>query len=138
MGTWGRVAGWSGVGIVVAGITVFLTSQGLDRANQWSGVLSLFLGLAGLVLSVLGFSRAKAGAQTVDGASAGGSIRAVRGVKGDVVIRSAAPTRPAPAAGPVPTTAPEPGAQSARGARAGKEIDLIDGVEGSVRLDETP
>ncbi|MFJ1795109.1 hypothetical protein [Kitasatospora griseola] len=127
---------WVGAGISVVGLAVFLWGEGLDRANQWAGVLGLFVGLAGLVLSVTGGVRGRGGGQSADGAAAGGSVRLVRNVKGDVVIGGGG------APGPVPEApaAPVPGAagdgQSARGIRAGGDVNLVDGVEGSVRFGE--
>ncbi|MGW4379259.1 hypothetical protein [Kitasatospora sp. NPDC004531] len=129
---------WVGAGISVAGLAFFLWGEGLDRANQWAGVLGLFVGLAGLVLSVTGGIRGRGGGQSADGASAGGSVRMVRNVQGDVVIGgAAAPPGPVPDAAAPPAAADAAGdGQSARGVRAGGDVNLVDGVEGSVRFGE--
>ncbi|MFJ1753903.1 hypothetical protein [Kitasatospora sp. NPDC088134] len=128
-----RVLVWVGAGVSAVGLAVFLWAEGLDRANQWAGVLGLFVGLAGLVLAVTGGVGGRGGGrQSADGAAAGGSVRLVRNVKGDVVVGRG------PAPGPVPE-APQPvpaaaDGQSARGARAGGDVELVDGVDGSVRF----
>ena len=38
----------------LVGLTVFLAAQGLDRADQWAGVLALFLGMAALTVQAWG------------------------------------------------------------------------------------
>ncbi|MEV4560611.1 hypothetical protein AB0K51_26950 [Kitasatospora sp. NPDC049285] len=132
-----RVAVWGGAVVSMAGLAVFLWSEGLERANQWAGVLGLFAGVAGLALTVTGGVRGRGGGQSADGTAAGGSVRLVRDVKGDVVI-----VRPS-AGGPVPEAAVPPAegggdGQSVRGVRAGGDVDLVDGVDGSVRFGEQP
>ncbi|WP_404869177.1 hypothetical protein ACI1MP_20165 [Kitasatospora griseola] len=127
---------WVGAGISVVGLAVFLWGEGLDRANQWAGVLGLFVGLAGLALSVTGGVRGRGGGQSADGAAAGGSVRLVRNVKGDVVIGGGAAPGPVPEASAAPVTDAAGDGQSARGIRAGGDVNLVDGVEGSVRFDE--
>ncbi|MFJ8442449.1 hypothetical protein [Kitasatospora griseola] len=127
---------WVGAGISVVGLAVFLWGEGLDRANQWAGVLGLFVGLAGLVLSVTGGVRGRGGGQSADGAAAGGSVRLVRNVKGDVVIGGSAAPGPVPEAPAAPAADAAGDGQSARGIRAGGDVNLVDGVEGSVRFGE--
>ncbi|MFJ5922557.1 hypothetical protein ACIQF6_08080 [Kitasatospora sp. NPDC092948] len=127
---------WVGAGVSVVGLAVFLWGEGLDRANQWAGVLGLFVGLAGLVLSVTGGVRGRGGGQSADGAAAGGSVRMVRDVKGDVVIGGRSASGPVPEASTAPVTDAAGDGQSARGVRAGGDVNLVDGVEGSVRFDE--
>ncbi|WP_051731959.1 hypothetical protein [Kitasatospora phosalacinea] len=126
-----------GAGVSVTGLAVFLWAEGLDRANQWAGVLGLFVGVAGLVLSLAGGAGGRSAGQSADGAAAGGSVRLVRNVKGDVVV--GAPSAPGPvpeAAGAAPPgeAPPAGGGLSARGVRAGGDVELVDGVEGSVRF----
>ncbi|MFI9783207.1 hypothetical protein ACIHEI_06790 [Kitasatospora sp. NPDC051984] len=127
---------WVGAGISVVGLVFFLWEEGLDRANQWAGVLGLFVGLAGLVLSVTGGVRGRGGGQSADGAAVGGSVRMVRDVKGDVVIGGGAAPGPVPDASATPVTDAAGDGQSARGIRAGGDLNLVDGVEGSVRFGE--
>ncbi|MFD8596137.1 hypothetical protein ACFV1L_14150 [Kitasatospora sp. NPDC059646] len=128
---------WVGAGISVVGLALFLWGEGLDRANQWAGVLGLFVGLAGLLASVTGGVRGRGGGQSADGAAAGGSVRMVRGVKGDVVIgRGSAAPGPVPDAATTPVADAAGDGQSARGVRAGGDVELVDGVDGSVRFGE--
>ncbi|WP_143200005.1 DUF4337 domain-containing protein [Kitasatospora sp. CB01950] len=127
---------WVGAGISVVGLAFFLWGEGLDRANQWAGVLGLFVGLAGLVLSVTGGIRGRGGGQSADGAAAGGSVRMVRNVKGDVVIGGSPAPGTVPDAATTPVTDTADDGQSARGVRAGGDVNLVDGVEGSVRFGE--
>ncbi|MFJ5230436.1 hypothetical protein ACIQBJ_11145 [Kitasatospora sp. NPDC088391] len=130
-----RVLVWVGAGVSAVGLAVFLWAEGLDRANQWAGVLGLFVGLVGLVLAVTGGIGGRGGGrQSADGAAAGGSVRLVRGVKGDVVIGRGPAPGPVPEAGRVPEAGD---GQSARGARAGGDVELVDGVDGSVRFGES-
>ncbi|QKW20455.1 hypothetical protein HUT16_16490 [Kitasatospora sp. NA04385] len=131
-----RMLVWVGAGVSVAGLAVFLWAEGLDRANQWAGVLGLFVGVAGLVLTLAGGTGGRSGGQSADGAAAGGSVRLVRGVQGDVVIDAPSAPGPVPEAAPdpVPGAAPPAGGLSARNVRAGGDVELVDGVEGSVRF----
>jgi len=39
---------------VLVGLVAFLAAQGLDRADQWAGVLAMFLGVAALTVQVWG------------------------------------------------------------------------------------
>ncbi|MGW4159308.1 hypothetical protein [Streptomyces sp. NPDC004788] len=125
------------VGTVLAlgGLAVFLVLRGLDEADKWSSVLSLFFTVAGFALAVAGFFAGGAAGQSADGAVAGGSLRQIRGVKGDVVLTAGgggggtAPAAPPSPAGP----GAGGGSQSARGARTGGDLTQIDGVDGSVR-----
>ncbi|MFI8828033.1 hypothetical protein [Streptomyces sp. NPDC053431] len=130
------------VGAVLAlgGLAVFLTLRGLDAADKWSSVLSLFFTVAGFALTLAGLLARGAG-QAADRAVAGGDLRQIRGVKGDVVITA---VRGGPAAvgdgGSAPGDDPGAGggAQSAQGARAGGDLTQIDGVDGSVRIESRP
>ncbi|MFJ9579990.1 hypothetical protein ACIRQF_26835 [Streptomyces sp. NPDC101191] len=124
------------VGAVVAlgGLAAFLVLQGLDDADKWSSVLSLFFTVAGFLLTVAGLLSGRP-AQSADDATAQGSVHQIRGVAGDVVIGRRSPT---PAPSPAGTgTSPQPGqaAQSARGVRTGGDLPQVDGVGGSVRID---
>ncbi|MCT2592276.1 hypothetical protein LHJ74_20615 [Streptomyces sp. N2-109] len=42
-------------------LAVYLASVGLDAANQWAGVLGLFVALAGLAVSLAGMRRGASG-----------------------------------------------------------------------------
>lgn len=124
------------------GLAVFLTLQGLERADQWSSVLSLFLTLAGLVLSVVGFTRQgpSAGGQSADGARVGGSVRLIRNVRGhDVIINDVPPRRAdRPPSRPASTEPGPEGSQSSRGASVGGDVVHIDDVSatGTLRIGE--
>ncbi|MGV9689882.1 hypothetical protein ACWDUX_12280 [Streptomyces sp. NPDC003444] len=124
------------VGAVLAlgGLATFLALQGLDAADKWSSVLSLFFTAAGFVLALVGLF-ARGSQQSADHAVTGGSLHQVRNVTGDVVITAgsggtAAPPAPAPADGQGGG-----GTQSAHGARTAGDLHQIDGVGGSVRVE---
>ncbi|GAA3937597.1 hypothetical protein GCM10023085_18700 [Actinomadura viridis] len=58
----GRVLAWVGGAVAVAavaGVAVYLASVGLDKADKWASVGGLFIGLAGLSLTVNGVVRAR-------------------------------------------------------------------------------
>ncbi|MEV5973212.1 hypothetical protein [Streptomyces sp. NPDC051921] len=124
-----------GIGAVAAlgGLAAFLVLQGLDAADKWSSVLSLFFTIAGFALALAGFL-SRGPAQSADQAAAGGSVHQIRNVTGDVTLRGGAapavPTTPAS-----PASGPGGGTQSAQGARAGGDLHQIDGVGGSVRIE---
>lgn len=74
----GRVRTTVGAGLLGAalvGLGVFLASRGLDGADKWASVVSVFVGVAGLVVAVLslrqgrgsGGLRASVGTGHVDG-----------------------------------------------------------------------
>ncbi|MEU3480664.1 hypothetical protein ACI2LO_13075 [Streptomyces sp. NPDC033754] len=119
--------------LALAGLAAFLVLQGLDEADKWSSVLSLFFTVAGFALALAGFV-SRGPAQSADHAVTGGSLRQVRNVTGDVVI-----TAGGSGTGAVPTTAPAEGqgggAQSAHGARTAGDLHQIDGVGGTVRIE---
>lgn len=51
------IAGWVAAvvaGLVTAGVGVFFAVIGVEDADQWSGILGLFVGVAGLVVAVYG------------------------------------------------------------------------------------
>lgn len=132
---------WTGAALAVGSLAVFLWLQGLERADQWSSVLSLFLTIAGFLLSLagglIGRRSAASGRQSADGASAGGSVQQVRNVDGDVVITGSVPT--GQLALPQATTAPpSTEGQSTQGTQAGGGISQVDGVGGSVRIGDAP
>jgi hypothetical protein len=131
---------WTGAALAVGSLAVFLWLQGLERANQWSSVLSLFLTIAGSLLSLAGLTGRRSpasGRQSADGASAGGSVQLVRNVGGDVVITGTVPAgRPAaPQGSAVP---PSTEGQSTQGTQAGGGISQVDGIGGSVRIGDAP
>ncbi|MFJ5078213.1 hypothetical protein ACIP8Z_26895 [Streptomyces sp. NPDC088553] len=119
--------------LALGGLAAFLVLQGLDAADKWSSVLSLFFTVAGFALTAVGlFNRLSA--QSADQASTGGSLHQIRNVTGDVVIRAGGGT----GTPPTPTTPTEGqggGTQSAHGARTAGDLHQIDGVGGSVRVE---
>ncbi|GAA3397386.1 hypothetical protein [Streptomyces roseoviridis] len=123
------------VGTVLAlgGLAVFLTLRGLDAADKWSSVLSLFFTVAGFALALAGMV-GRGPAQSADGAVAGGALRQIRGVKGDVTLTGGGSSGTAPSSASVPAPAQGGGTQSAQGARTGGDLTQIDGVDGSVRI----
>ncbi|MFI9121916.1 hypothetical protein ACIGW0_21325 [Streptomyces bikiniensis] len=125
-----------GAALALGGLATFLALQGLDAADKWSSVLSLFFTAAGFVLTLVGLF-ARGSGQSADHAVTGGSLHQVRNVTGDVVITAGAGTGTAPA---VPAPAPADGqggggTQSAHGARTAGDLHQIDGVGGSVRVE---
>ncbi|MFD3660590.1 hypothetical protein ACFWVF_08290 [Streptomyces sp. NPDC058659] len=123
------------VGAIVAlgGLAAFLVLKGLDEADKWSSVVSLFFTVAGFALALAGLVT-RGSAQTADHAVTGGSLHQVRNVTGDVVI-----TGGGGGTGTPPTAAPAEGqgggTQSAHGARTAGDLHQIDGVGGSVRIE---
>ncbi len=133
-------------GVLVAGLGAFLAIQGLDKADKWASVLGLFVGLAGLGLTVAGTvgARRHTGGQSVNDSMIGGGVAQVRGVRGSVKIGSdASPAAaPSPAASPAPPSAPPPhsgtdgsdGQSVTRTSTAGP-VRQIDDVGDDVELD---
>ncbi|MET9954677.1 hypothetical protein ABZ135_24465 [Streptomyces sp. NPDC006339] len=123
------------VGTVLAlgGLAVFLTLRGLDAADKWSSVLSLFFTVAGFALALAGMV-GRGPAQSADGAVAGGALRQIRGVKGDVTITGGGASGTPPSSTSVPAPGQGGGTQSAQSARTGGDLTQIDGVDGSVRI----
>ncbi|MFJ5831261.1 hypothetical protein [Streptomyces sp. NPDC093089] len=123
------------VGAVLAlgGLAVFLVLQGLDAADKWSSVLSLFFTVAGFALTLVGLLN-RGPAQSADHAVTGGSLHQITHVKGDVVITSGGGGTGSP-----PTAAPAEGqgggTQSAHGVRTAGDLHQIDGVGGSVHIE---
>ncbi len=119
--------------LALGGLATFLALQGLDAADKWSSVLSLFFAVAGFVLTLVGLF-ARGSQQSADHAVTGGSLHQVRNVAGDVVI-----TAGGGGTGTPPTTAPAEGqgggTQSAHGARTAGDLHQIDGVGGTVRIE---
>ncbi|MFC9702884.1 hypothetical protein ACFTWD_19550 [Streptomyces sp. NPDC056943] len=121
--------------LALGGLAAFLVLQGLDEADKWSSVLSLFFTVAGFALALAGFAT-RGPAQSADHAVTGGSLHQVRNVTGDVVITAGGggtSTPPAPAA--APAEGQGGGTQSAHGARTAGDLHQIDGVGGAVRIE---
>ncbi|MFE5732884.1 hypothetical protein ACFQ7A_18510 [Streptomyces sp. NPDC056528] len=116
----------------LGGLAAFLVLQGLDAADKWSSVLSLFFTAAGFVLTLVGLF-ARGSQQSADHAVTGGSLHQVRNVTGDVVIRARGGTVAPPTA--APAEGQGGGTQSAHGARTAGDLHQIDGVGGSVRVE---
>ncbi|MFD7677100.1 hypothetical protein [Streptomyces sp. NPDC060187] len=92
------------VGIVA--LAVFLALVGLDRADKWSSVLSLFFSAAGFVLAVIGhFQQRRGPARPPVPTARRGSIAA----NGDVEESYATDTGPAPGAAAGSSAAPAAG-----------------------------
>ncbi|MEU3747643.1 MULTISPECIES: hypothetical protein [Streptomyces] len=122
--------------LALGGLAAFLVLQGLDAADKWSSVLSLFFTVAGFALAVAGFV-ARGTTQSADRTVTGGSLHQIRNVTGDVVITSgggSGTSTPAPPAAPAEGQGGG-GTQSAHGARTAGDLHQIDGVGGSVRIE---
>ncbi|MFJ8661697.1 hypothetical protein [Streptomyces sp. NPDC093795] len=126
------------VGGVVAlgGLAAFLVLQGLDAADKWSSVLSLFFTIAGCALTLVGLLN-RPSAQSADQTVTGGSLHQIRNVTGDVVIGTGGATTAPPTAS-TPAEGQGAGTQSAHGARTAGDLHQIDGVGGSVRIEAPP
>ncbi|WP_024761973.1 hypothetical protein [Streptomyces exfoliatus] len=116
----------------LGGLAAFLVLQGLDEADKWSSVLSLFFTVAGFALALAGFVT-RGPAQSADHAVTGGSLHQVRNVTGDVVITGGGSTGTPPTA--APAAGQGGGTQSAHGARTAGDLHQIDGVGGAVRIE---
>jgi hypothetical protein len=76
----GRVIVAAVLGIGFVGLAVFLASQGLDGADKWASVLSLFVGLGGLVLAVLALRSARGGTRaSVRTGDVSGNVTGIKG-----------------------------------------------------------
>lgn len=124
------------VGAILAlgGLAALLVLQGLDEADKWSSVLSLFFTVAGFALALAGFAT-RGSAQSADHAVTGGSLHQIRNVTGDVVITGGGGTGSTPPATPPAAGESGGGTQSAHGARTAGDLHQIDGVDGSVRIE---
>ncbi|MFE5945820.1 hypothetical protein [Streptomyces sp. NPDC056480] len=122
--------------LALGGLAAFLVLQGLDAADKWSSVLSLFFTVAGFALTAVGLLN-RPSAQSADRAATGGSLHQIRNVTGDVVIRTGGGTGtpPTPTTPATPTEGQGGGTQSAHGARTAGDLHQIDGVGGSVRVE---
>jgi len=132
------------VGVMTAGLGAFLAVQGLDKADKFSSVFGLFVGVAGLGLAISGAVgvRRQASGQSVTGSSIGGSVTQVRGVRGDVRVGPSIP-----AGGPPPAPAASAAALAAdggQGEEAGQSVTRswtagpvrqVDDVGGDVEVD---
>jgi hypothetical protein len=85
---WGRVrttVGAALLGAALVGLGAFLASRGLDGADKWAGVVSAFVGVAGLVVAVLSLRQGRAGGgrrASVDAGHVDGEVTGVRGPAG--------------------------------------------------------
>jgi hypothetical protein len=98
-----RVRGWPlivGAAVAAAGLAFFLANQGLERADQWSSVLSLLVvGVPGLVIAPMSRRRRRpraAGASEAEPADGTGAVTQFNrggvnivntGTMGDVAVR---------------------------------------------------
>lgn len=131
-------------GTVVIGLGAYFIVADLGQASEVAGVVGLFVGMAGLAVSVYGVrqahrdaSAAKGGQSVIASRTAGG-ITQVRGVQGSVRIGEVphiAPRRASSEGVPAPGSAAEvehAGGQSVTGSEAGGGITQADGVGGDV------
>ncbi|MQA24458.1 MAG: hypothetical protein GEU94_03075 [Micromonosporaceae bacterium] len=73
-------------GVVLVGLGVFFAREGLQTASAWAGVLSFFLGVIALGVTVwLALRHPPAGrdGQSISGSSAGRDINQIESVDGD-------------------------------------------------------
>jgi hypothetical protein len=126
--------------LAAAGLAVFLVVQGLEKANQWAGVLSLFAALLGLVLAGIGLAGTRGGGQVVEDSTIGGGVTQVRDARGNVRIgRENTPAGPLPQTPPSPPaggTAPaEKDGQSVRRSWTAGPVRQVDSTGGDVEID---
>ncbi|MET9959410.1 hypothetical protein ABZ128_10060 [Streptomyces sp. NPDC006326] len=141
-----RVQTWAGGVVATAalvGLAVYLTVVGLDAADKWASVFGLFVGLAGLGVSVAGMRRGepRPDGQSVDGGTVGGGIAQVSGTGGSVRITRRGTWSTSPSS--TPPTQPDgveqgSGGQRVRGATASGPIDQVQGTAGDVDIEEGP
>ncbi|MEV4343279.1 hypothetical protein AB0J83_02190 [Actinoplanes sp. NPDC049596] len=126
-------------GVLVVGLGVFLAVQGLDRADKVASVLGLFVGLAGLGLTVTGAfgARRGSGGQSVTDSAIGGDVAQVRGVSGSVRIgpAPAAEAPPPPSASSPPAGHGSGDAQSVTRSSAKGPVRQVGDVGGDVEID---
>jgi hypothetical protein len=95
-----RVLAWAGGAIAVAaagGLAAYFAVAGLGRATDVASVVAMFIGLAGLAVSIYGLyqarrepARSSAGAgQTVTGSAVAGNVTQISGVTGNLHIGGA-------------------------------------------------
>jgi membrane protein implicated in regulation of membrane protease activity len=155
----GRVLAWVGGTLVimaVAGIAAYLGVAGLSSASELAGIVSGFVGLAGLGVAVYGVvqahndamasdSRGRSGEQSVTNTTAR-SVTQVKGVTGKVRIGGSSSTvSPAsPASPPTRTSAGPPpmppgtalaSGQMVADSNIGGDVTQVDGVSGAVDID---
>jgi Co/Zn/Cd efflux system component len=100
-----RVLAWAGAGVAVAaaaGLGAYFAVAGLGRATDVASVIAMFIGLAGLAVSVYGIYRAhhdaarsaeEGGGQTVANSTVTGNVTQISGVTGDIRIGEVQATR---------------------------------------------
>lgn len=96
-----QVLRWVGVAVGLSALVVFFALVGLDRADQLSSVLSLFVTVAGFVLAVVSHVRQQS-ASGPSPVARGGSIAAGGSVRGSTAIDTGTGAAPSvwPAAPP--------------------------------------
>ncbi|MDI6102671.1 hypothetical protein QLQ12_29035 [Actinoplanes sp. NEAU-A12] len=120
----GRMRGWTVAGSLVGGATafglgLFLAGQGIERADQWASVISVFVALAGLLAAGYGIILARrpqpAGAGPVRNTIAEGAVTGPALLVRDVRRTSLTGT-------PIP-----PSPESARAAEPGEVENRVEG-----------
>ncbi|MFI1996827.1 hypothetical protein [Actinoplanes sp. NPDC020271] len=131
-------------GVLVAGLGVFLAIQNLDRADKWASVVGLFVGLAGVALTVVGGAgaRRRAGGQSVTDSTIGGGVAQVRGVHGSVRIGPgtsqgalSSPATSSPPSAPSPSADGGVDGQSVTRSSTTGPVRQVDDVGGDVEFD---
>jgi hypothetical protein len=101
---------WVGAAVGLIALIVFFSLLGLDRADQWSSVLSLFFTVAGFVLAVVSH-RQQQPAGGPSPVARGGSIASRGSVRGSKAIDTGSGTAPSGWA-PTPPEGTGPSADS--------------------------
>ncbi len=144
-----RVMIWGGITVTVLaciGLGIYFGFAGLSKATDLSGIIGMFVAVAGLGVSLWGVITAKSaepvGGQTVTGSVVGGGVNQVSGVGHSVRIGGAPPPATAPPARPT-ATAPGavtagPGGQSVTDSEVTGPVNQIRDVGGDVDIDGSP
>lgn len=134
------------VGVVGAGLGVFLVVQNLDRADKFASVFGMFVALAGVGLSAyqLISARRAAGGQSVTDSDVGGEVTQIHGVGGNVRFGPSAPATGSPSvpaaprpsvAGPGADGVPAGDGQSVTRSWTGGPVRQVKDVGGEVDID---
>ncbi|GGX75977.1 hypothetical protein [Streptomyces hiroshimensis] len=145
----GRVQMWIGgtiAGVAAAVLAVHLAVAGLEAADKWASVLSLFVGLAGLGVALAGLQRNRQenSKQSVEDSGIDGNLSMVSGTGGNVSITrrlrsrrpaGGAPTVPIPPAGA--PSAPNSG-QTVRKVTTSGDVSMVQDTGENVDIKEVP
>jgi hypothetical protein len=125
--------------VLLAGLSAYLASMGLDKADKLASVLTLLVAVAALVVPYLlptsdGHDPEPRSAQQVANTVVGGHLTQIRdagGVRVQGLVTSRLPQAPPPKAGPVPE---DQGGQYVNGVRVGGHLIQVDGADSDLTI----